>query len=143
MTTRLYTNTRNEVEAYLGEFADEYDVDTIVGELDGMGVESIDDMDQDDFVDVIKRHYVGGDPIGPCDWVVSWTSDDEGGCRSRGFDSFYGARAFADRAQEVHGEEPGFMVIASRLMDVNLESFLNANSGGAVELAPHLLATAE
>lgn len=57
---RIYTNLRDEVEAYLGTFSDCYDIGGIVDHLKGMGAESIDDLTQDDFTEVLEMFDMGG-----------------------------------------------------------------------------------
>lgn len=55
-----YKHLRNEVTDYLGEFADDYDVTGIMHELmtynHGNAVNTIDDVDPDDFTDILQRH---------------------------------------------------------------------------------------
>lgn len=55
-----YKHLHNEVTDYLGEFADDYDVLGIMCELmtykHGDAVGSIDDVDPDDFTDILQRH---------------------------------------------------------------------------------------
>lgn len=76
------------------------------------------------------------------DWKVSWTTDG-GVWHERGFHTFEEAQGFARRLYAEHGPEMGFCLSASRMMGVNTHSFLHAGSAGAVELAPHMLGTAE
>lgn len=75
-------------------------------------------------------------------WKVSWTTDDKR-WNEFGFHTFAGAQKFARGLVEKNDCNPAFSFYASRMMTVNRESFLNAKSAGAVELAPHMLGTAE
>lgn len=55
-----YKHLHNEVTDYLGEFADDCDVTGIMHELmtynHGNTVNTIDDVDPDDFTDILQRH---------------------------------------------------------------------------------------
>lgn len=76
------------------------------------------------------------------DWKVSWTTGDE--CwHERGFYTFEKAQEFARGLMEENDCNPGFSFSAARMMTVNSTSFLDAESAGAVELAPHLMVTSE
>lgn len=75
-------------------------------------------------------------------WSVSWTTDG-GTWHERGFYTFEETQEFARALYAEHGPEMGFCLSVSRMMDVNTHSFLNAETAGDVELAPHLLKTAE
>ena len=77
-----------------------------------------------------------------CGWKVSWKEDGET-WHERGFYTFGKAQHFARGLVEENGSNPGFSFFVERMMIVNATSFLNAESAGAVELAPHLLGTAE
>jgi hypothetical protein len=76
------------------------------------------------------------------EWVVSWTTDGST-WHERGFYTFEKAQGFARGLYAEHGPETDFYLMASRMMTVNLKSFLGAKSAGAVELAPHMLGTAK
>ncbi len=75
-------------------------------------------------------------------WRVLWTTDGEV-WHERGFCTFYTAQKFARDLTEENGCNPAFSFYAERMMTVNSTSFLDAESAGEVELAPHLLGTAE
>lgn len=75
-------------------------------------------------------------------WRVTWTTDG-GTWHERGFYTFEKTQAFARALYAEHGPEMDFCLSASRMMTVNTHSFLNAETAGSVELAPHLLATAD
>lgn len=75
-------------------------------------------------------------------WKVGWTTGDER-WHERGFCTFYTAQRFARGLTEEHGSNPAFSFYAERMMTVNSTSFLDAKIAGAVELAPHMLGTAE
>lgn len=75
-------------------------------------------------------------------WKVGWTTGDE--CwHGRGFCTFETAQKFARDLVEKNDRNPAFSFYAARMMTVNRKSFIDAKSAGAVELAPHLLGTAE
>jgi hypothetical protein len=97
------------------------------------------------FVHVLQRHETAMDGVAATDpvpeWRVSWTTDG-GVWHERGFCTFEEAQGYARRLYTEHGPEMGFCLSASRMMTVNTHSFLDAESAGGVELAPHLLATA-
>lgn len=76
------------------------------------------------------------------EWMVSWTTDGST-WHERGFYTFEKAQGFARGLYAEHGPEADFCLVASRMMTVNLASFLDAESAGDVALAPHLLATAD
>ena len=76
------------------------------------------------------------------EWMVSWTTDGSI-WHERGFCTFDEAQGFAMYLCDMHGAESGFALAASRMMAVNTHSLLHAASAGSVELAPHLLATAD
>lgn len=52
---------KDQVETYLGEFADEFDVDAIVAEVMGQPglVRSVDDIDSATFLGIVDRHELG------------------------------------------------------------------------------------
>lgn len=77
-----------------------------------------------------------------CDWKVSWTEDGET-WHERGFYTFWKAQHFARGLVEENGSNTGFSFFVERMMIVNATSFLNANTAGAVELAPHLMTTSK
>lgn len=76
------------------------------------------------------------------DWRVSWTEGGKDFCE-RGFHSFKKTQEFALNRVKAEGDADGFAIYVERMMIVNLTSFLNAETAGAVELAPHLLGTAD
>lgn len=76
------------------------------------------------------------------DWKVSWTTGDER-WHERGFYTFEKAQEFARGLMEENDCNPGFSFYAARMMTVNTHSLLHAETAGAVELAPHLMATAK
>lgn len=61
-----YTKVLFEVEDYLGEFVGDFDLDAIMVELSDYKpvdveldhIRSVDDVDPDDFTDIIQRHDV-------------------------------------------------------------------------------------
>lgn len=78
----------------------------------------------------------------PHNWKVSWTTDGDV-WHERGFYTFEKAQKFARGLVKESGDADGFAIYAERMMTVNLTSFLDAETAGSVELAPHLLATAD
>lgn len=78
----------------------------------------------------------------PHNWKVSWTTDGDV-WHERGFYMFEKAQKFARGLVKENDNNSGFSFYAERMMIVNATSFLDAESAGAAELAPHLLATAE
>lgn len=76
------------------------------------------------------------------DWNVSWTTDG-GVWHERGFHTFEEAQGFARGLVKENDNNSGFAIYAERMMTVSLTSFLHAGSAGAVELAPHLMATSK
>lgn len=75
------------------------------------------------------------------DWRVTWTVDGAE-YHERGFFTFESAQAFARSLVREYGSEGHFSVFAERMMVLSTRGFLDAESAGGVELAPHLLATA-
>ena len=57
-----YGSIRDDVEAYLGEYVDDFDVDAIVSDIRGAGIADIDDMDPDDFQGTVQAHDTSGKP---------------------------------------------------------------------------------
>ena len=57
-----YGSIREDVEAYLGEYVDDFDIDGMVSDIRAAGVTDIDDMDEDDFQDIVKAHDGSGKP---------------------------------------------------------------------------------
>ena len=49
-----YGSIRDYVEAYLGEYVDDFDIDAIVSDIRGAGIADMDDMDEDDFQAIVK-----------------------------------------------------------------------------------------
>lgn len=78
----------------------------------------------------------------PHNWKVSWTTDGDA-WDERGFYTLEKAQKFARGLVKENDNNSSFGFYAERMMTVNTTSFLNAESAGAVELAPHLLATAK
>ena len=78
----------------------------------------------------------------PYNWRVSWTTDGDV-WHERWLYTFEEAQGFARELMEENDCNPGFNFYAERMMTVNSTSFLDAETAGAVELAPHLLATAD
>lgn len=91
--------------------------------------------------DAIVHQVLDADSPVPS-WMVSWTTDG-GVWHERGFYTFEKAQEFARALYAEHGTEMGFCLSASRMMTVNTHSLLHAETAGAVELAPHLLGTAD
>ena len=56
MARSTYGSLREDVDAYLGTYAGDYDVEGVYRELRDMGAEGLDDVDADEFVDVLVRH---------------------------------------------------------------------------------------
>lgn len=58
-----YNKVKSEVEEYLNDFVDDFDVDAIVEELDKCNVNSIDSpsYDYDDFYDLLRRYDMSDD----------------------------------------------------------------------------------
>lgn len=76
-------------------------------------------------------------------WRVAWSTDCGESWEELGFEDFMEAHAWAAKLWNEEGHKAGFAIYVERVMTVNLESFLNAESAGAVKLAPHMLGTAE
>lgn len=76
-------------------------------------------------------------------WRVAWSTDCGESWEELGFESFEGAHRWAAALWDEEGHKAGFYICVERMMTVNLASFLNAETAGSVELAPHLLATAD
>lgn len=51
-----YGSIREDVKAYLGDYVDDYDIEAIVSDIRDAGATDIDDMDPDDFQDIIQAH---------------------------------------------------------------------------------------
>lgn len=51
-----YERVKDEVITYTGQFSDDFDVEGIMDELRDMGVESINDVETDDLIEILKRH---------------------------------------------------------------------------------------
>lgn len=76
-------------------------------------------------------------------WRVAWSTDCGESWEELGFETFRGAHDWAAKLWDEEGHKDEFSILVERMMTVNLESFLNANTAGAVELAPHLMATSK
>ena len=50
-----YGSIREDVKAYLGDDAEDFDIDGIVSDIRAAGVTDIDDMGEDDFQDIIHK----------------------------------------------------------------------------------------
>ena len=57
-----YGSIKEDVRAYLGEHVEDFDVDGIITDIRTAGVTDIDDMDEDDFQDIVKAHDESGKP---------------------------------------------------------------------------------
>ena len=57
-----YGSIKDDVEAYLGEYLDDFDIDGIVSDIRAAGVTDIDDMGEDDFQAIVKAHDDSGKP---------------------------------------------------------------------------------
>lgn len=77
------------------------------------------------------------------DWGLSWTADGGRTWHEAAFYTFGQAQDYARELERLHGGEKGFSMSAKRMMFVNTTSFLDAETAGDVELAPHPLKTAE
>lgn len=51
-----YERIEQEVVNYCGDYADDFDIQAIVEDVRDMGAMSIDDVDYDDFIDILQRH---------------------------------------------------------------------------------------
>ena len=51
-----YGSIKDDVKAYLGDYMDDYDIDAIISDIRAAGVTDIDDMDPDDFQNIIQAH---------------------------------------------------------------------------------------
>ena len=51
-----YGSIKEDVKAYLGEYVDDFDIDGIISDIRAAGVTDIDDMDPDDFQEIIQAH---------------------------------------------------------------------------------------
>lgn len=91
--------------------------------------------------DAIVHQVLDADSPVPS-WMVSWTTDGDV-WHELEFYTFEKAQKFARGLVEENGSNPAFIFCAERMMTVNTTSFLNAETAGDVELAPHLLKTAE
>ena len=57
-----YGSIDEDVRAYLGGYADDFDVDGIMSDLRERGIEDIDDMDEDGFQAIVRAHDESGRP---------------------------------------------------------------------------------
>lgn len=57
-----YGSIREDVKAYLGDDVEDFDIDGMVSDIRAAGVTDIDDMDEDDFQDIVKAHDESGKP---------------------------------------------------------------------------------
>ena len=57
-----YGSIREDVKAYLGDDAEDFDIDGIVSDIRAAGVTDIDDMGEDDFQAIVKAHDESGKP---------------------------------------------------------------------------------
>ena len=57
-----YGSIREDVKAYLGDDAEDFDIDGIVSDIRAAGVTDIDDMGEDDFQAIVKAHDDSGKP---------------------------------------------------------------------------------
>lgn len=53
-----YRKIEQQVKDYAGEFVEDFDLEGIMDELRDMDVESIDDVDPDEFNEILERHAV-------------------------------------------------------------------------------------
>ena len=53
-----YGSIREDVKAYLGDYAEDFDIDGMVSDIRAAGVTDIDDMDEGDFQDIVKAHDI-------------------------------------------------------------------------------------
>ena len=51
-----YGSIKEDVKAYLGDDAEDFDIDGIVSDIRAAGITDIDDMDPDDFQAIIQAH---------------------------------------------------------------------------------------
>lgn len=47
---------KQEIIDYCGDYADDFDIQAIVENVRDMGAMSIDDVDSDDFMEILQRH---------------------------------------------------------------------------------------
>ena len=66
-----YTTIQNQIIDYLGERVTEYDIDSIIEEIRDIepDVQGIDDIEQDDFIDIIMRHDKANDTVTEYDLI--------------------------------------------------------------------------
>ena len=57
-----YGSIREDVKAYLGDDAEDFDIDGIVSDIRAAGVTDIADMGEDDFQAIVKAHDESGKP---------------------------------------------------------------------------------
>ena len=57
-----YGSIKEDVKAYLGDDVEDFDIDGMVSDIRAAGVTDIDDMDEDDFQDIVKAHDESGKP---------------------------------------------------------------------------------
>ena len=51
-----YRDARQQVEDYLGDFLDDYDIDGIIDEMRDLDTDDVDAIDTDDWTDFVERH---------------------------------------------------------------------------------------
>ena len=49
-----YGSIEEDVKAYLGDYAGDFDIDGIISDIRAAGVTDVDDMDEDDFQTIIQ-----------------------------------------------------------------------------------------
>ena len=57
-----YGSIRDDVEACLGEYVEDFDIDGMVSDIRGAGIADIDDMDPDGFQGTVQAHDTSGKP---------------------------------------------------------------------------------
>lgn len=52
---------RSQVETVCGEFAKDFDISAIVEEIINLGCNDVDEVDYDEFIDILHAHDEGGE----------------------------------------------------------------------------------
>lgn len=70
-----YRDIEREALEYMGEHAGDWDVDAVVREVMGMGAGSIDDLDPDEWTEILQRHDGEGPGAGKVFDDAGWPID--------------------------------------------------------------------
>ena len=57
-----YGSINEDVKAYLGDYAEDFDIDGIITDIRAAGVTDVDDMDEDAFQAIVRAHDESGRP---------------------------------------------------------------------------------